>query len=175
MGARNDESGGVVVWLTGLPSSGKTTLARAVHEALRSAGRASCLLDGDEVRAAVHPAPGYGPTARDDQYATLADLAALLARQGLVVLVSATAHRCAFRERARRAAPRFVEVHVAASLEHCEGRDAKGLYRRARAGEITGMPGVDEPYEAPESAEVTASGGLDTAAVARIIDALRAP
>jgi len=137
--AKTDQPGGAVVWLTGLPSSGKTTLAHAVHRALRAAGRPSCLLDGDEVREAVHPASGYGPDARADQYATLADLAALLARQGLVVIVAATAHR------------------------------------RARAGEIAGMPGVDEPYETPEAPAVTATGGRDAAAVASIIAAVHAP
>lgn len=169
------DPGGVVVWLTGLPSSGKTTLAERTREALRSAGLPACVLDGDAVRAAVHPGPGYGPAARDDQYATLAELAALLARQGLVVLVSATAHRRAWRERARAAAPRFVEVYVRTGVEECAARDAKGLYARARAGEVTGLPGVDVPYEAPDAPEIVAEGGLDAAAVARIIASVRAP
>jgi len=173
--ARIDDPAGVVVWLTGLPSSGKTTLARSVQAALRAEGTPCCVLDGDEVRVAVHPAPGYGPTARDDQYATLADLAALLARQGLVVLVSATAHLRRFRQRARAAAPRFVEVYVTTPADECERRDEKGLYRRARTGDVSGLPGVDVAYEAPESPELTASGGLDAEAVARIIAAVRAP
>jgi len=166
---------GVVVWLTGLPSSGKTTLAERAFAALRAEGRAACVLDGDVVRAAVHPAPGYGPAARDDQYATLADLAALLARQDLVVLVSATAHRRAWRERARAVAPRFIEVHVQTSIEECAARDAKGLYARARAGEVVGLPGVDVDYEAPGSPEIVAQGGLDDAALTRLLEQVRAP
>ncbi len=164
---------GVVVWLTGLPSSGKTTLAERACAALRAEGRAACVLDGDAVRAAVHPAPGYGPAARDDQYATLADLAALLARQDLVVLVSATAHRRAWREHARVVAPRFVEVHVQTSVEECAARDAKGLYARARAGEVLGLPGVDVDYEAPAAPEIVAQGGLDAVALTRIVERVR--
>lgn len=170
-----ERGAGVVVWLTGLPSAGKTTLAERAKDALRAAGEAAVVLDGDAVRAAVHPALGYDDTARDDQYATLADLAALLARQGLVVLVSATAHRRVWRERARAVAPRFVEVHVRTSLEECAARDAKGLYARARGGAVTGLPGVDVPYETPDSPDVVAEGGLDEAAISRIISSVRAP
>lgn len=164
-----------MVWFTGLPSSGKTTLAQAVQAALTARGTACCLLDGDEIRAAVHPAAGYDATGREHQYATLADLAALLARQGLVVLVSATAHRRAFRDRARRAAPRFLEVLVDTPPAECERRDTKGLYARARAGAVTGVPGVDEAYERPVSADVTATGGQDAAAAVRVIDAVTGP
>lgn len=165
-------TGGVVVWVTGLPSSGKTTLAEAARAALLAQGTACCLLDGDEVRAALHPAPGYDPAAREDQYATLADLAALLARQGLVVLVSATASRRAFRERARRVAPRFLEVLVDTPAAECERRDTKGLYGRARAGALTGVPGVDEPYERPSAPDVIATGGHDHDALSRLIEAV---
>ena len=110
---------GVVVWFTGLPSSGKTTLAGRVARALAAAGRAHCVLDGDAVRAALVPPPGYDAASRAAFYATLARLAALLARQGLVVLVPATAHRRAFRDDARALAPRFVEVFVSTDVDTC--------------------------------------------------------
>src|SRR5262249_2375634 len=96
---------GVVVWLTGLPRSGTPTLAEAVRAALAARGRATLVLDGDAVRAALVPSPGYDAAARDAFYATLARLAALAARQGLVVLVPATAHRRAYRDEARAVAP----------------------------------------------------------------------
>ena len=161
---------GSVVWLTGLPSSGKSLLAVHVAEQLRKAGRPSCILDGDRVRDVMVPRPGYSEEARDEFYATLAGFAGLLARQGLVVLVPATAHRRAFRERARGLAPRFIEVYLDVALETCARRDAKGLYARARAGEVGLLPGAGAAYEPPEAPEVVASGGEDTVARDRIIE-----
>lgn len=160
---------GVVVWLTGPPASGKSTLARRAQAALRARGRPVALLDGDELRAALHPRPGYSVAERDAFYATLADLAALLARQGLIVVVAATAHLRAQRARAREHAPRLIEVHLAVAPEECARRDPKGLYRAARAGEISGLPGADLPYEPPLAAEVTATGGEDERALARLL------
>jgi len=165
---------GVVVWITGLPSSGKSTIAALLDRRLRETGRPACLLDGDEVRAALVPAPGYTPEARDAFYATLARLAALLASQGLVVLVPATAHRAAYREEARRLAPAFVEVHVAVDADECRRRDAKGLYAAARAGEAAGLPGADVAYEPPAAADVVARGGQDEGAVAAVMALLPA-
>ena len=126
-----------VVWLTGLPSSGKTTLAAKLTERLRERSVLCCLLDGDELRAALIPRPGYDEASRVDFYATLGNLAALLERQGLIVVVAATAHRRDYRERARRAARRFLEVWVNVPLDECRRRDSKGLYAAA-AGEADG-------------------------------------
>lgn len=161
-----------VVWLTGLPSSGKTTLARAVKHKLDLRNVPCCLLDGDEVRDALHPRPGYDSAGRAGFYATLAALAALLSRQGLVTLVSATAHQKTYRENARAAAPRFIEVYVDTPLEECQRRDAKGLYRRARNGEITEVPGVHVLYEAPTTPAVVAHGGEDSRAADEIVVAV---
>jgi adenylylsulfate kinase len=158
----------VVAWLTGLPSSGKSTLARRVADRCRAAGLPCAVLDGDDLRAALVPAPGYDGEARERFHETLARLAALLAAQGLVVIVAATAHRRAWRERARRLAPRFVEVHLATPLDACEARDAKGLYARARAGGATALPGAGAAYEVPLLPDVVASGGEDDAAAARV-------
>ncbi len=148
---------GTVVWFTGPPSAGKSTLAREVAAALRGRGEVPVLLDGDEVRAALVPSPGYDEAGRDQFYATLAQLAALLAGQGLVVLVAATAHRQRYRDRARVLAPAFVEVHLATPLAECRRRDAKGLYARGPAG----LPGAD--YEAPQAPELTVAPGEDGA------------
>ncbi|AUX24943.1 adenylylsulfate kinase [Sorangium cellulosum] len=165
-------SGGVV-WITGLPSSGKSTLAGRALRALRGEGLASCLLDGDEVRDALVPRPGYDAAGRDGFYETLARLSALLARQGLVVVVPATAHRRAYRERARALAPRLVEVFVDVPPPICRERDAKGLYRAAGAGELGGLPGAGLDYEAPRAPEIVARGGEDDEAPRAIVAAAR--
>ncbi|WP_437478921.1 adenylyl-sulfate kinase [Sorangium sp. So ce1014] len=165
-------SGGVV-WITGLPASGKSTLAARVHRELLGEGRASCLLDGDEVRDALVPRPGYAPRERDDFYETLARLAALIARQGPLVIVAATAHRRAYRERARALAPRLVEVYMDVPPGVCRERDPKGLYRAAGAGEIDALPGAGPDYEAPPSPEIVARGGEDEAALGAILERAR--
>lgn len=159
----------VVVWLTGLPSSGKTTLARHVAERLRAEGCAACLLDSDEVRAALVPAPGYDDAGRDAFYETLAQLAALLAKQGIVALVPATANRRRYRERARAVAPAFVEVYVSTPADVCEARDAKGLYAAARDGNVASLPGSGADYEPPTSPDVLAPAGDSDEAVAAIV------
>lgn len=165
--------GGVVVWFTGLPSSGKSTLAQRVRARLRDARRAAAVLDGDELRALV-PSLLFDDESRARFYEVVAQLAALLARQGLIVLVPATAHRRSLRARARELAPRFVEVHVTTPLEVCERRDPKGLYAGARRGDVLHLPGVGEPYEAPDAPDVVATGGLDDAAVDEILTKLSA-
>jgi adenylylsulfate kinase len=156
---------GVVVWLTGLPRAGKSTLGRSVADALRSRGAQVSVLDGDEVRAALVPTPGYDALARDAFYETLGRLAAMLARQGQIVVVPATAHRRAYREAARALAPRFVEVHVATPIEVCRTRDPSRLYEEAGAA----LPGAGVAYEAPLAPEVTASASDDPEAHAQIL------
>ncbi len=160
---------GVVVWVTGLPASGKSTLARRAAERLRAAGIRPCLLDGDELRAAVFPSLGYDEAARDVFYEAVAQLAALLARQGLCVLVAATAQRRRWRLRARELAPRFVEVYVDVPATVCAERDPKGLYRAAAAGAAPELPGATSAYEPPLSPDVVAHGGEDEAALAAIV------
>lgn len=155
---------GAVIWLTGLPQSGKSTLARHVRDRLDRA----IVLDSDEVRTALG-AEAYERDDRDRFYAALARLAALLARQGHVVLVPATAPRRAHRELARAEAPVFVEVWVQTPLALCEQRDQKGLYAQARRGEAPNLPGLGVAYEPPVAPEVTADGGHDERAVAEIL------
>lgn len=164
---------GAVVWLTGLPSSGKSTLARRLVERLRAQGVETAVLDGDEVRAALVPEPGYAPAERDAFYATLARLAALLARQGLTVLVPATAHRRAYRDDARALSPRFLEVWLDVPAGVCRQRDAKGLYASAARGAAPDLPGAGPQYEPPANPDVIAHGGEDGAAVEEILQRLR--
>jgi adenylylsulfate kinase len=160
---------GAVVWLTGLPASGKSTLAGHLAARLRDARTPVVVLDGDEVRAALVPSPGYDEASRDAFYRTLANLAALVAREGLVVLVPATAHRRRWRELARSLAPRFVEVHVATPLEECRRRDPRGVYTR---GDTTEVPGVGVAYEAPDAPDVTAPAGDESTAADRVLAVL---
>jgi adenylylsulfate kinase len=155
---------GIVVWFTGLPASGKSTLANRVRERLGDA----VVLDSDAMRE-VLGAGDYTRTDRDAFYRTLGRLADLLARQGHVVLVAATAPRRAYRDAVRALAPGFVEVHVRTALELCEQRDRKGLYARARAGQAPTLPGIGEPYEPPLAPEVVATGGEDDQAVTAIV------
>lgn len=164
--------GGVVVWLTGAPSSGKSTLAKRLGAALAERGRPRCVLDGDRVRAALVPPLGYDAAARDAFYATLGNLAALLAEQDLVVVVAATAHARSYRERARRAAPAFVEVFLRVDRAELEHRDSKGLYGAVRAGRLHDVPGADLAYEEPLAPEVTCDGGKDPAALEHVLGAI---
>lgn len=172
---------GAVVWFTGLPSSGKTTLARRVRVQLEHAGCAAVVLDSDELREVLDE-HSYAPADRDRFYRALSALAVLLARQGIVALIAATAPRRRDRDRARSAlvgddgaqAARFVEVWVDTPLAECEARDAKGLYAQARRGAASELPGAGVAYEAPVSPEVVANGGFDEAAVAAIARQLAA-
>ncbi|MDB4962823.1 MAG: adenylylsulfate kinase [Myxococcales bacterium] len=169
-------STGVVVWFTGLPASGKSTLAERVRDRI-SPGRGCVLLDGDAVRDLLG-ADRYDPTDRDELYRVLRELAALIAEQHQVVLVAATAPLRMHRDLARAIAPAFLEVWVRTPLEECEQRDTKGLYARARAGDAPMLPGVGAPYESPLAPDIVADGGLDEEAVgiiSRRIQTARAP
>lgn len=164
---------GVVAWFTGLPAAGKSTLARAVAAALRAHGRQPLVLDGDEVRDALG-SHAYDDAARDRFYHQLAALAALAARQGLVVLVPATAHRRAWRDAARAAAPRFVEIFVDTPADQCRARDPKALYAAADAAAT--LPGVGVAFEPPAAAEIIVHPGDDAAvAIAARLLAVTAP
>lgn len=165
---------GAVVWITGLPGAGKSALAARVADRLRTAGVPCAVLDGDEVRWALERPAGLGAAERDAFYASLARLAAVLARQGLAVLVAATANRAAYRDRARALAPRYAEVYVATPADACARRDPKGLYAAARAGLAAEVPGVGAPYEAPSAPDVVASGGEDAAAADQIVERVHA-
>lgn len=159
---------GVVVWFTGLPASGKTALAEAVKQRLTIQGTPCCILDGDKVRGALRPPMGYEPKDRENFYSTLGGLAAILAQEGLVVLVSATAPMQRHRDHGRRAAPAFVEVFVDTPLAECEKRDPKGLYKKARKGDLRFFPGVGAKYEPPANPDVLARNGVGDEAIAAV-------
>jgi adenylylsulfate kinase len=147
-----------IVWLTGPPAAGKTTIAAALRESLGRSGIASAWLESDALRRILTPEPTYSPEERDRFYAVVADLAALLARQGIPVIVDATAPRRAHRDRLRAQVPDLLEVLVDAPLEVRRSRDPKGLYRRAREGLAPELPGETSPYEAPAGPALVLSG-----------------
>src|SRR5919205_2254491 len=159
---------GATIWFTGLPSSGKSTVAAAVEARLLAEGRAAYVLDGDNLRHGLNGDLGFSAEDRAENVRRTAEVSALLADAGVVVLVALVSPYRADRDAARavhaaRGLP-FVEAHVATPLEECERRDPKGLYARARAGEITGLTGVDDPYEPPAAPElVLGPGDVDSA------------
>jgi adenylylsulfate kinase len=167
---------GFVVWLTGLPSSGKSVLASELKKQLEAQGVSAQILDSDELRKRLTPRPRYTDRERDWFYGMVVLLAELLTGNGVNVLVAATAPRRAYRDEARRRIRRFAEVYVDCPQDVCRARDPKGLWRRAAEGEITTLPGAGVLYEAPASPEVrveTATLSVP-ASVRRILDHLTA-
>jgi adenylyl-sulfate kinase len=168
---------GATVWMTGLPGSGKSTVAAGVEAHLLGERRVAYILDGDNLRHGLNGDLGFSAADRTENVRRTAEVSALLADAGVVVLVALVSPYRADRAAARavheaRGLP-FLEVHVATSLEECERRDPKGLYARARAGDITGLTGVDDPYEPPEAPEVVVGAGeTPEEAVARVLAAL---
>ncbi|MFD5008286.1 adenylyl-sulfate kinase [Streptomyces mutabilis] len=149
---------GATVWLTGLPSAGKTTVARAVAERLRVTGRRVEVLDGDEIREFLSRGLGFSREDRHTNVQRIGFVAELLARNGVTALVPVIApyadSRDAVRERHEANGTAYVEVHVATPVEVCSVRDVKGLYAKQAAGEISGLTGVDDPYEVPTTPEL---------------------
>ncbi len=145
---------GVTIWFTGLSSAGKTTLSRAVSERLLASGHKVEVLDGDDIRRRLWGDLGFSKEARDENIRRIAYIAELLTRNGVFVLVSAISPYRSVREEIRGRIGNFIEVYVNAPLAICEERDTKGLYRKARAGQISGFTGIDDPYEPPLMPEV---------------------
>jgi bifunctional enzyme CysN/CysC len=144
---------GATVWLTGLSGSGKSTLADAVAQRLLDEGRPAYVLDGDNLRHGLNADLGFSAADRSENVRRVGEVARLMADAGLVVLAPVISPYRADRDRVRAAHAAaglpFLEVFVDTPLELCEQRDPKGLYARARAGELTGMTGIDDPYEPP--------------------------
>jgi bifunctional enzyme CysN/CysC len=153
---------GATVWLTGLPSSGKSTIAAALEALLVGNGRAAYVLDGDTLRHGLTGDLGFSAEARAESVRRAGEAALLVADAGTLSIVSlvspAAAARAAVRRRHEDEGLAFLEVHVDTPVEECERRDPKGLYAKARAGEITGFTGVDDPYEAPASPDLRLDG-----------------
>jgi len=155
---------GMTIWLTGLPSAGKTTVGTEVTEQLGSAGLHVEFLDGDVIRKRLFPELGYTKHDRDENVLRLALLAQLLSRNGVIVVVAAIAPYRAIRQRIRESSANFIEVYINAAPSVCEQRDVKGLYRKARQGELVGFTGVDDPYESPLQPEVECRTDRETIA-----------
>lgn len=146
---------GFTLWFTGLPSSGKSTLAQSVASELRARGRAVEVLDGDVVRAHLSKGLGFSKEDRDENIRRIGFVCGLLSRHGVAAIAAAISPYRAIRDEVRASTEHFVEVYVKASVETCAQRDVKGLYKKALAGEIKNFTGVNDPYEPPLSPELT--------------------
>jgi len=152
--ARNGHQG-AVIWFTGLSGAGKSTLAMRVEQRLFTKGYLVYVLDGDNVRHGLNADLGFGPSDRAENIRRIAHVAALFADAGIIVITAFISPYRSDRDRARNITPdRFHEIYIKADLNVCERRDPKGLYRRARAGEIQDFTGISSPYEPPELAEL---------------------
>ncbi len=156
------EQRGVTVWFTGLSGAGKTTITHALEKKLREAGYPLEILDGDIVRTNLTKGLGFSKEDRDTNIRRIGFVSQLLTRHGVIVLVSAISPYREIREEVKGKIGDFVEVFVNAPLNVCEDRDVKGLYKRARAGEIKSFTGIDDPYEPPLNPEVECRTDLET-------------
>jgi bifunctional enzyme CysN/CysC len=161
------ETKGATIWMTGLSGSGKSTIATAIEHTLVSAGRSAFMLDGDNLRHGLNADLGFSEADRNENVRRVGEVAKILAEAGNVAIASLVSPYRAERDRVRKihedAGIPFYEVFVDTSLEECERRDPKGLYAKARAGEIKDLTGVSSPYEEPQSPELTTSADLEEA------------
>ncbi|MFG3656924.1 adenylyl-sulfate kinase [Streptomyces sp. NPDC047706] len=173
---RTPPTRGGTVWLTGLPSSGKTTLAQALASRLTREGHRVEVLDGDEIRTFLSAGLGFTREDRDTNVQRIGLVAEVLARNGILVLVPVIApyadSREAVRKRHEASGTPYLEVHVATPLQVCAVRDVKGLYAQARAGRLSGLTGVDDPYEPPRSPDAKVETQLQS--VAESVDVVHA-
>ena len=170
---------GVVIWLTGLSGSGKSSISRALERELFTLGMQAYILDGDNVRHGLNSNLGFSPEDRVENIRRVGEVACLMADAGLIVITAFISPYRADRRRARESACKggidFIEVFVSAPVEVCEQRDPKGLYKKARAGEIKEFTGVSAPYEAPENPECIVHTDVQTVeeSVAAVIEYVR--
>jgi adenylylsulfate kinase len=168
------ETLGATVWTTGLSGSGKTTIARELERQLRERGVKVEILDGDIVRTNLSKGLGFSKEDRDTNIRRIGFVANLLSRNGVIAITAAISPYRAVRDEVRAGTERFIEVYVKAPIEVCESRDVKGMYAKARAGEIKGFTGIDDPYEEPATAEVVCETDRESVAdsVAKIVGEL---
>ncbi|ECT3550670.1 adenylyl-sulfate kinase [Salmonella enterica subsp. enterica serovar Agona] len=167
---------GVVLWFTGLSGSGKSTVAGALEEALHQRGVSTYLLDGDNVRHGLCRDLGFSDADRQENIRRVGEVASLMADAGLIVLTAFISPPRAERQlvKERVGHDRFIEIYVNTPLAICEQRDPKGLYKKARAGELRNFTGIDAIYEAPDSPQVHLNGEqLVTNLVSQLLDLLR--
>jgi adenylyl-sulfate kinase len=165
---------GLTVWFTGLSSAGKTTISQALYERLAGRGQQLQLLDGDAIRQQLSRDLGFSKEDRDENIRRIGALAEQWTRLGAIVLVSAISPYRAARDEQRRRIEDFLEVWVHAPLQVCETRDLKGIYRRARAGQIHNVTGIDDPYEHPLAPDVECRTDCETVeeSVAKVLEAV---
>lgn len=156
------EQRGCTIWFTGLSGSGKTTISQRVEQFLRDHGYKVEVLDGDIVRTNLTKGLGFSREDRDENIRRIGFVSHLLTRNGVFVLVSAISPYRDVRDEVRNRIGDFLEVYANAPLEVCEERDVKGLYKKARAGEIKGFTGIDDPYEEPLNPEVECRTDLES-------------
>jgi len=172
--ARKDKAFGV--WITGLPASGKSTIAAALRAQLADRGVDVAVLESDVLRKVFggdrQSDRPYSADGRDAFYRQMAFVGALLVEHGVPVIFDATANRRAYRDRARREIDRFLEVYVDVPLDTCMARDPKGIYRSAASGDAANVPGLQDPYEPPESPDIVVNGENPSADARRIIEKL---
>lgn len=162
------------VWITGLPASGKSTLAAALNELLADRGLEVAVLESDALRPILTPHPRYDDEERDQFYRQMVFIGRLLVDHGVPVIFDATGNRRAYRDQAREEVPRFFEVYVATPLATCIARDPKGIYRKGQEGGATTVPGMQAVYEPPEKPELVVDGDREQpeAAARRVLSVL---
>jgi len=165
---------GTILWLTGLSGSGKTTIAQALVQQLQAKQRAVELLDGDVIRTNLSKGLGFSKEDRDINVQRVGFVANLLAKHGVIAISAVISPYSQIRDLIRANSVNFIEVYVNAPLEVCEARDVKGLYAKARKGEIKGFTGIDDPYQPPLKPEVTCYTAEETISesVSQIMEAL---
>ncbi len=167
---------GCTIWLTGLSGSGKSTIAVAAEKALNDRGKLTYILDGDNIRHGLNSNLGFSPEDRSENIRRIGEVAKLFTDAGVIVFTSFISPYRTDRDRVREIMGEgdFLEVYVAASLETCEGRDVKGLYAKARKGEIPEFTGISAPYEEPEAPElvVDTNGRSVEESVAQLVEHL---
>ena len=146
---------GLILWFTGLSGAGKTTISKVVAEKLKQRGQKVEILDGDIVRENLSKGLTFSKEDRDINIRRIGFVAHLLSRNGVVAITAAISPYKAIRNEIREMYENFIEVYINAPLEVCEQRDVKGLYAKARAGEIQNFTGIDDPYEPPDNPEIT--------------------
>jgi adenylylsulfate kinase len=165
---------GFAVWITGLPASGKSTIAAALRKELDSLGVNIAVLESDTLRRVFTPQPRYDEEERDVFYGSMTHVGKLLTEHGVSVIFDATSHRRTYRDRARRGIAKFLEVFVDCPLPVCIARDPKGIYRRGREGSANRVPGLQTDYEPPLVPDVVVRGDKEepSRAARRIINKL---